>query len=439
MSLKKRILKNGIAALFQKGIKVAEQLLLVPFFIKYWGAAYYGEWLTLTIVPASLALADFGFGTAAANSFLLTYASGDKQGAANIARTGIYILNFVVVGAIFLSLTIIFILKYFGTFDKLIIPSYEAISILMILLLTRILNFYNALFEAHFRSARKASISINFLTCIALCNILMGLIVLISGGRGLHYAWGTFMVVLIFNPIYIIWGRKILGLNRNYNGIIDKALIKPLLKKGFGYFLSPIWQAIYYQGMTFVIRITLGAVAVTVFNTLRTLVRSSAQAFGMTITAVYPDFQFEIGAKNYDNARKIFVRVLFINLLMAIGFVISLSLFGKQVYQWWTKNSLDVSQNIWIFFIVGIPFYATWFTFSFIFEALNKPYIVTVSGFIFSILSVIISCVLSNFIDLLGVVVGCLFFDIIMSVYLLNKIKIFGFKNLIIIQNKNLI
>lgn len=429
MSLKKRILKNGVAALFQKGIKVAEQLLLVPFFIKYWGVAYYGEWLTLTIVPTSLALADFGFGSAAANSFLLTYASGDKQGAANIARTGIYVLNFVVVGAIFLSLIIIFILKYFGTFDKLLIPRYEAISILMILLITRILNFYNALFEAHFRSARKASISINFLTCIALCNILMGVIVLVSGGRGLHYAWGTFMVVLIFNPIYIIWARKVLGLHRNYNGIIDKALIKPLLKKGFGYFLSPIWQAIYYQGMTFVIRITLGTVAVTVFNTLRTLVRSSAQAFGMTITAVYPDFQFEIGAKKYDNARKIFVRVLFINLLMAIGFVISLSLFGKQVYQWWTKNSLDLSQNIWILFIVGIPLYATWFTFSFIFEALNKPYVVTVAGLFCSLLTIIISFILSYSTGLLGSVVGSLIFDILMTVWMLFSVFNYKFLN----------
>jgi len=50
LSLKKNLLKNGLASAVQKIIKIAEQLLLVPFFISAWGAAYYGEWLTLPLL-----------------------------------------------------------------------------------------------------------------------------------------------------------------------------------------------------------------------------------------------------------------------------------------------------------------------------------------------------------------------------------------------------
>ena len=74
MTLKKRLLKNGLASVFQKGVRVLEQLFLVPFFITAWGAAYYGEWLTLTIIPSVIAFSDLGFGTASANSFVLSYA-----------------------------------------------------------------------------------------------------------------------------------------------------------------------------------------------------------------------------------------------------------------------------------------------------------------------------------------------------------------------------
>ena len=96
MSLKKNLIKNGIASALQKGVKVAEQLLLVPFFINAWGAAYYGEWLTLTIIPTMLGFSDLGFGSAACNSFVLKYAAGDKKGAADTAKSGFFALHILV-------------------------------------------------------------------------------------------------------------------------------------------------------------------------------------------------------------------------------------------------------------------------------------------------------------------------------------------------------
>lgn len=77
MSLKKNLLKNGLATVFQKLIRVFEQLALVPFFISAWGAAYYGEWLTLTIFPTIIGLSDLGIGSAAANTFVLRYGAKD--------------------------------------------------------------------------------------------------------------------------------------------------------------------------------------------------------------------------------------------------------------------------------------------------------------------------------------------------------------------------
>ena len=121
MSLKKRLLQNGLASILQKGVRVLEQLFLVPFFITAWGAAYYGEWLTLTIIPSVIAFSDLGFGTAAANSFVLSYAAGDKQKAADISTTGMYIVSIMVGVAMLLSLLIIFILNYFNVFDKALI------------------------------------------------------------------------------------------------------------------------------------------------------------------------------------------------------------------------------------------------------------------------------------------------------------------------------
>ena len=72
MSLKRNLLENSFASFFQKGVIVLDKLFLVPFFIQYWGVEYYGEWLTLTIVPSFLAFSQLGFGNAASNIVVKT-------------------------------------------------------------------------------------------------------------------------------------------------------------------------------------------------------------------------------------------------------------------------------------------------------------------------------------------------------------------------------
>jgi len=384
-----------------------------------------------------LALADIGFGSATANTFLLKYAAGDKQGAANTAKTGIRIVSLLIIGAIILSAIVVLVLKYLHVFDKSVIPANEAIGAVLILLCARILNFYQVIFEAFFRAARRASISINFQTFIALSNVVVGLIIILTGGRAIDYAIGVLLVVVVLNPIYIFIATIVLGLSKTHKGIVNRKEIVPLMKTGFGYFLSPIWQAVYYQGMTFVVRITLGPIAVTIFNTVRTLVRSSSQAFAMAITAVYPDFQFELGAGNVIRAKKIFLGVLTINLLMSLIFVFGLSVWGSELYNWWTKHSLLVPNSIWMIFIFGIIFYAQWFTFSFIFEAQNTPYKNTIGGIICSTLAVTLTWILCKKNGLYGAAIGCLFFDIIMCMYMISngikslKITLFDFTTIL--------
>ena len=161
MSSKRNIFKNGIANLIQKFIRVAEQLFLVPFFISAWGAAYYGEWLTLTIIPSVLGFSDFGFGSAAANTFVLRYASGDKQGAANIAKAGRRVITWVILVVVVLSILIMLLLQYFGVFNKSLIPANESLIAVCCMIVAKLVNFYQQLYDALYRAVRKADVELN--------------------------------------------------------------------------------------------------------------------------------------------------------------------------------------------------------------------------------------------------------------------------------------
>jgi len=419
MSIKKNLLKNGIATLFQKLIKVCEQLLLVPFFISAWGGAYYGEWLTLTIIPSILAFSDLGFGSAAANSFVLKYAAGDKSGAANVSKSGFAIITAMVIIGACLSFVTVVVMAQLNVFDKSLIKAHDAIWSVSIIILARLIGFYTQLFEAYYRAARKAALSINLLSINSVFNIVAGLLILVLGYGIIAFALSQLLVSMLFIIIYGVKANMVLGLYRETKGCITKLELRTITSKGLGYLMTPIWQSIYFQGTTFVVRITLGPEAVAVFNTVRTLSRSVNQMYSLVNGTVFPELQYEIGSGNMTKAVKLFRLSVFGVFFLALIGAFMLLCFGARFYNIWTHNELAVPTAMWNMFIVGILFNAIWWTASMVFRAVNKPYQFAIVGVISAIISVISSYVLSKEMGLVGAALGSLFFDIIMAIYVL--------------------
>ena len=237
-SLKKNIVKTGIASLFQKLIRVFEQLMLVPFFISAWGGAYYGEWLTLTIIPNVLSLANMGFGTSAGNSFVLAYVSGRHQKAADIHKNGIYIITLTVLIVLFLSCFALFLLDYFHVFDGSLIAKNDAIFAVSILMLSRLITFYTQFFDAYYRAARKAALGISLINIRSFSSILLGLIVLLLGYSVVMFALSQLLVNLLFNLYFGYKGRKVLGLSTEYKGVKNLKIIKGIAKKRVELFIN---------------------------------------------------------------------------------------------------------------------------------------------------------------------------------------------------------
>ena len=414
MTLKKRILSNGIASIFQKGVRVLEELILVPFFISAWGAAYYGEWLTLTIIPSVMAFSNLGFGTAAANSLVLSYAAGEKQKAADINKTGLYIITIMIFAGIIISLASILLLDYFHVFDKSLINRSEAIQAISFLIVARLLDFYYNLFEAYFRAAERAALSINLRSIRSALNIASGWLILFLGYGIVEFAFTQLLVLITFNCFYWLKGKYILGLYKNYKGRLDKSIIKEITNKGLSYLMLPIWQIIYFQGTTFVVRIVLGPEAVAIFNTVRTLSRSLNQILYMIEPTVFPELQIQIGKNNWKTAQQIFrMSLIGVFLLSTLGFMF-LAFFGLWFYNIWTNNELEVTKLMWYIFISGMLFNSMWYTTEMVFRAVNEPKKMGVFGIFAALISVGITYLLAKQIGLIGAAIGAISIDFIL-------------------------
>ena len=424
----KGIIGNGLAQITLKVIRVMEQLLLIPFFLTAWGAAYYGEWVTLSIIPTVLTFTNFGFGSAVSNSFVLAYTGGDKQKAADINKNGILVVGgSILIGGIITTI-ILFGGSYFHIFENSIIPINDAILAIALLMTGRLISFYHLLIEGYYRGARKAVLSGFLYAGCSAINLIVGLGVLYWGGGIVEYAFSQFLVTFLFTIVYFVVGRRLVDL-KGYQGAYILSDIKQIASKGIGYMMDPVWQCVYFQGTTFVVRLTLGPEAVAAFNTIRTACRSVSQIFNVVNGSIFPELQYEYGQGNMNAVHRLFrMSVLSSILLGAIG-VVFLSLFGLDIYNWWTQSQLSVTTEVWYTFVVSILFNAVWWTAMVAYPVTNKPCHFAIASITTACLSVVISYILSIYLDLWGASLGTMLFDLVLMLFVLpDSCRLMGMK-----------
>ena len=416
--LAKGIIGNGLAQITLKVIRVLEQLLLIPFFLTAWGAAYYGEWITLSIIPTVLAFSNFGFGSAVSNSFVLAYTGGDKQKAADINKNGILVVGgSIVVGAI-LTTAILWGGQSFHIFENSIIPINEAILAIALLMTGRLISFYHLLIEGYYRGARKAVLSGFLYAGCSAINLVVGFCVLYGEGGIVEYAFSQFFVTVAFTIVYFVIGRNLVDL-KGYHGRYLISDIKQIASKGMGYMMDPVWQCIYFQGSTLVVRLTLGPEAVAAFNTIRTACRSVSQIFNVINGSIFPELQYEYGQGNMKTVHRLFRLSVLSSIFVGIIGVIFLSLFGLDIYNWWTQSQLFVTGEVWNTFVVSVLFNAVWWTAMVAYPVTNQPYHFAVASISTACLSVIVSYILSVYLGLWGAALGTMLFEQVMMLYVL--------------------
>jgi len=425
MSLKSNLLKNGLATGLQKLVLIAQQFVLVPFYLATWGVDYYGQWLTLSAIPTIIGLSNAGLGSAAANTFVIHLAAKEYVKAKNVYRAGFWLITAAILVGIFVSVLLLGILYWHGIFENLAVPAKHAIIAVIFLVGARLVHFYSQLIQAKFLAVRKASLGFHFNTGYNLLKILVSIVLLAYGEKMIAIAVADFLVTTSVIIIMAIASTKFLPDLKDVpsNNVLTE--IKPLLKKGFAYFLTPIWHALFFQGSTLVVRTVLGPESVAVFNTVRTLTRSVNQGFSMVDMTIFPEMQFEIAAGRKAKGRTLFLTSFTIVSVFALVALAMLGVLGPYIYSVWTQGRLQPPSVVWWIFIIGILFNAQWWTAGSVFRAVNKPEGIAAAGVIGAAFSVVLSWVLTNYYGLTGAALGTLVLEITMLIYALpNACKI---------------
>jgi O-antigen/teichoic acid export membrane protein len=246
----------------------------------------------------------------------------------------------------------------------------------------------------------------------SLLSLVAGVLALYGGCGVVGFALAQLVAMLVSQIIRSVVGIRVF--HETIRGQWSTEEAKNLAKRGLGFLCTPIWQSVYFQGTTFVVRVVLGAEAVAVFNTIRTVCRSVNQIFTIVSGSITPELQCEYGSGNLSTVQRVFRRALHFVAFVAIIGVAALGIVGRPLYAWWTHNTLLVPNSMWYIFMSGILFNALWWTAGTIFQVTNRPYRFALYGIVSASVSTLLTYILSLFFGLSGAAMGYVVMDVLM-------------------------
>ena len=270
ISVNSPIRKNIVANLFGIGVNLLNQIVLVPFYIIYWGNDLYSDWIVISALTAFFSMSDIGLNSVIQNRFSIKYAQNEMQECNLLLANNFFVVSFI--GAICLLLGI----GYVSIFDisqnigLTTLSRLEGSIIFLMLLCQVFIQMFSGIENAIYRAKHKANIAVYYDQIAKLLIVLITFICLLLGVSL------AVMSILICVPNLFLLFIKHMNARKLYNfsfsvKLLDWSLLREVIRPSVMFLSFPLANAIILQGFTLIINKFFNADSVVLYNTTRTM------------------------------------------------------------------------------------------------------------------------------------------------------------------------
>jgi O-antigen/teichoic acid export membrane protein len=370
----KKIFKASGASAFGQVVNIINQLLLVPIYIKFWGANLYGEWLILSAAPSLIAMAgDLGFGTVAANEMNLCVAKNQRNAALKaFQNTWIVISVFSI-----LFLLIAFLAIHYAPVNQVLnirmIQEGHSELILLLFLLNIVVIQQNGLLMAGLRCEGNYVIGMTIGNISRATELILIVVALtVFNAQPINLVIIILSLSIITSVIYRLVLHKRSSWIQYGTAGFSLATIKQQLPLALSFLSFPITQAFSIQGALIIVGSLLGPAVVVVFSTTRTFMNVIKQVVSTLNASIWPELTTAYGQENFEKFRKIFVTSLQVLTVALVCFNVFVWIVGKPLFLAWTKNKVDINEFFFYSFALITSMSAVWNLFGIVQGATNK-------------------------------------------------------------------
>ena len=393
------------------------QLVTVPVLLTAWGVDTYGAWLVLSAVPLYVGLSDLGFPAAAGNTMTMLEGRGDRAAAIQLGReTWSLVLALTCSGVALAILVGSVVIGLAG--DGSAIPASEARVVLLALFANVVVSSQFGVLDAWYRAGARYPLGVLFrqLGRVLEFGALVAAVLLGAGP-------GTAAIAFLAGSV-VGYGLSLLALRRAVPwsrgpSVPRSSTARGLLAPGLAFLAFPLANTLSVQGFIIVIGGVLGAAAVVVFATTRTLTRVVIQVLTSINLAIWPELSRSMGRGDLDHSRRIQRRAVQLSLVMALSAAVVLLVFGPAIIRAWTGGLVDPPIGLLGVLVLVSVANCAWFTLVTPLIATNRHRRLAVVYLASSAAAVLLAIPLATWFGLVGAAVALLVIDVAMTAYVL--------------------
>ncbi len=412
--IKKRIISGISGNVVVQAINMIVQVFGIPLMIKYWGMAYYGEWLILFSIPSYIAISDMGLGTSTTAELSMLIEGGKRKEAGEVLRNVFWFI--VAVGGIpfYLLLASVFIFPWYDWLGLNAISSSEFNLTFIFLILYIFLALFLTLPLGYYRVEKAYHVERYISAIFKLIEFILVVVFIMLGFKVLCVA-AIYLSVRLLNFIFVIFDLyrrfphfKLFPFSFGFKRM--KYLLKPALTVMTIY----MGQNFMVQGMTTLIGLYLGSTQVVIFNSSRVLVNVTKQLVSVVNLSFFSEFSYAFGKQKIMLLRNLYQKTQLINIVLSLGALGSIFLAKGLIMQYWLGGKVEIVEPFFFLLLLGAFVNINWNVPLTLIGATNKQENIGIYFVIASLLAVVINILFLKQYGLQVVSVSILLFETIM-------------------------
>jgi O-antigen/teichoic acid export membrane protein len=401
--------------------KILQQLIIVPILLLAWSPELYGEWLLVSAIPVYISLSDFGFIAASSNELARrALIESDENVQIFYDRATVYFQRWSIVFALsFAAFSYLVPLpKFLGL---TIMTQHQAGLVFLLLTLNAIVmqNGLSVLAGLRVKGKYHVGVMIMGLALILQLIVAFGLIKIFQAGpvgiAASMLCTSAASYIVQFDMLRR-YGLKQTTPPLTFRYDPNAEPMKRYLLLGAEMMLMPLAQAVALQGSTILVGKVLGATAVTIFSTHRTLARLSVSL----LLVLSNPLTAEAGLLQREEDRPMLTRVVTVlsRLTFWLSIIISgaLLFLGPWIFSIWTHKSIAFQWPLFLPLLACVTAEAMWRVPAAIRLGTNQHRPIAWGYLIFSVTGVIAAALLASAFGLPGAAIGVSLTDIGMAI-----------------------
>ena len=361
ISINSPIRKNIVANLFGIGVNLLNQIVLVPFYIIYWGSDLYSDWIVISALTAFFGISDIGLNSVIQNRFSISYAQGDLKQCNSLLVNNVAII--IIIGAICVISSIAYV-SLFDITDQLDLHTLtrtEGSAVFIVLLCQIFIQMLSGIENAIFRASHNASIAVYYDQVTRLFIFIITFVCLVVGCNM------TIMCVAICLPNILLIAIKHINARKHFEwrfsfSLADLKLLREILPQSVAYMSFPISNAILLQGFTLLVNRFWDSDTVVQYNTTRTMCNFIKTFLSTILHSVWPEFSIAYGKRDYATMHRLYSKAMKASLILSVLISTFLLIAGPFIYTIWTHGAVQFSYPLIPAFLVVLVVNTMWNT-----------------------------------------------------------------------------